>query len=394
MFARFRIGTGTQVDNPTGFASLGEVEDYRIQVMGIDQGDAPSATYGQAVSYVFGDANGDNVPDDPSAIWLGYLAQGKDGNSGCLSVCNNYATGDDNDGVNDEDGYVVPNVFKSGNTTISFIANGNTHGQIGYYGIWIDWNRDGFSNTPEEFYSGSFAVGSPVTVNQLITVPASVSPTSLIYMRFRVGARPLIYSDYSSSLINSETEDYFLNNSILPVTLTSFSAVKQGNDDVLLKWQTASEQNNRGFNVQHSNKREYMANHSFVSGSGNSNNPVDYSYVHSKPLPGIHYYRLQQMDLDNKMKTSAIRKVNINSKGADAIIIYPNPVKDKLRILQTGSGANADMELYSSTGSLVLVQANVQNGDVVNIQKIPAGVYILKLNYPNQPPVFKKIIKE
>lgn len=392
VYARFRVGTGAQVDNPTGGALLGEVEDYRLPVMGVDFGDAPSATYGQPVSYVYPDLNGDNTPDNASALWLGNSAQGKDGSAGCVGVYNSYATGDDNDGVNDEDGVAVPPIFHSGPATISFVANGTTHGQTAYYGIWIDWNRDGFTNTPDEFYSGNYIVGSPVTITQAINVPWTLTSTSLIYLRFRVAATPLVYTDYNSVLVNSETEDYFVNNAVLPVSLTSFTLEKKCIDGVLLRWQTSSEQNNRGFNIQHSLNASTWETIGFVDGAGNSTKPVDYRFEQDELTAGMHYYRLQQLDFDGNIKTSVTRRVNISEEAT--VRIYPNPAKDKIYVFDADIQQSAAINIYNSTGSLVLFKKELHSGEPLNIQQLPSGVYVLKMTYLDEPPIYRKFIKE
>lgn len=400
-FSRFRITTSVLTDNAgtpavderaSGTAKDGEVEDYKLYIMGVDYGDAPTAVYGTPVSLVFPDMDGNNVPDDNNAIWLGNISQAADGSSPCTSNNNTIATGDDTDGVNDEDGCVFPNTFHIGNNTISFVANGNTHGQVGYYGMWIDWDNNGFQNNTTEFYSGSFTVGSPVTVNQVVNAPATLAASSQITARIRVGISPMTFADFGTTLPNSETEDYFTPSiTLLAVTVTDFSAAKQGND-ALLKWHTGTEQDNAGFNVQHSTDGVKWETIAFVNGAGNSTTAKDYSYVHANLSKGIHYYRLDQVDINQHHSLSAVRKINMG--GDYTVQVYPNPVKEKLFIVTDNAAVNGDLEIFNISGQKLISQKNKGGSNTVNVTNLAKGVYILRLTNNHEEPFYYKFIKE
>ena len=81
----------------------------------------------------------------------------------------------------------------------------------------------------------------------------------------------------------------------LPVELSSFTANAK-TDQIMLKWETKTETNNYGFEI------ERKVSHSwkkigFVQGNGNSNSPKEYSYADNN-LIGVSkfQYRLKQMD--------------------------------------------------------------------------------------------------
>jgi hypothetical protein len=400
-YCRFRITTTSLTDDlsttgtderASGNANDGEVEDYKLPIMGVDYGDAPAGVYGTPVSLVYPDLDLDNVPDAPDAIWLGTIAQATDGAAPCTPNNNLVATGDDNDGVNDEDGCVFPNGFYKGDNTITFVANGNTHGQTGYYGLWIDWNSDGFQNTANEFYSGSFTVGSPVTINQTVNAPVTITTASQIYARIRVATSPLTYADYNTVLANSETEDYFKPSiTILAVSVIDFNATKQGNN-ALLKWQTSSEQDNAGFNIQHSTDGRNWQTIGFVSGAGNSNVLTNYSYVHANISKGIHYYRLDQVDINQHHSLSAVRKVNI---GENYIVqVYPNPVKEKLSVVTDNNAVGGNLEVCNISGQKIISKAIGAGTNTVDVARLAKGVYILRLIYNNEEPFYYKFIKE
>jgi len=90
-------------------------------------------------------------------------------------------------------------------------------------------------------------------------------------------------------------------NATLPVTLTSFTA-KANNNYTLLQWKTASEQNNKGFEIwRMGEEAEGFVKIGEVSASQTSNLKSQiYNYTDKQPLNGNNYYKLVQVDNDGK----------------------------------------------------------------------------------------------
>ncbi len=69
---------------------------------------------------------------------------------------------------------------------------------------------------------------------------------------------------------------------MLPVELSSFTSLVQ-NTNVLLKWTTASETNNSGFEIERSEVKgqtsDDWSNIGFVNGNGTTNTPVNYEFT-------------------------------------------------------------------------------------------------------------------
>jgi hypothetical protein len=92
----------------------------------------------------------------------------------------------------------------------------------------------------------------------------------------------------------------------LPVELTSFTA-NQNVSGVELRWATATEVSNFGFDIERANlgsqiNQTIWDKIGFISGHGNSNSPNSYSFVDSKPLNGKSQYRLKQIDKNGAFK--------------------------------------------------------------------------------------------
>ena len=118
---------------------------------------------------------------------------------------------------------------------------------------------------------------------------------------------------------------YELNiDSPLPVELSSFIASAK-DDNVLLKWTTATEINNYGFEVERSVDQNDFKKIGFVIGNGNSNSPKEYSFK-DKYITGFLSYRLKQIDNDGSYSYSDV--VNVEALTVKDFAVYqnyPNP---------------------------------------------------------------------
>jgi hypothetical protein len=172
----------------------------------------------------------------------------------------------------------------------------------------------------------------------------------------------------------------------LPVTLTSFSGEKAGNTNKL-DWQTLSEINNKGFEIQRSVDGINFSSIGYVSSkinNGNSNNPTTYQYIDNKPFPGNNYYQLKQFDNDGKTVNSKV--VLIRGNKIDAVYIrriYPTPTKNKINIsISSPITNNIRLIITDVTGrSLMQKVVQVNTGDnivVINVADLSAGIYFVK----------------
>jgi hypothetical protein len=115
---------------------------------------------------------------------------------------------------------------------------------------------------------------------------------------------------------------------IVPIELRSFTAFAK-NSSVELLWSTASELNNRGFEVERSvNDQNNFVTIGFVDGKGNSTEINYYSFNDNPQLSGVNqiYYRLKQVDLDGTFSYSDIVSVSYDVP-AEFVLNqnYPNP---------------------------------------------------------------------
>jgi len=135
------------------------------------------------------------------------------------------------------------------------------------------------------------------------------------------------------------------NENPLPVELTSFSAAVIGSS-VKLNWQTATEVNNYGFEVERNTPLSPLSRGEvesvwekigFVNGNGNSNSPKSYSFIDDNiSSSGVYSYRLKQIDSDGQFEYSKTVEVSFIKPDAFALVQnYPNPFNPTTKIKYT-----------------------------------------------------------
>ncbi|MBZ0184239.1 MAG: T9SS type A sorting domain-containing protein [Melioribacteraceae bacterium] len=146
----------------------------------------------------------------------------------------------------------------------------------------------------------------------------------------------------------------------LPVELVSFTAFSNS-DGIILNWQTATEVNNYGFdierrisNLEGNGSWEKVG---FVEGNGNSNTPRSYSFTENYYLEGIIQYRLKQIDTDGKFKYSEVIEANNTlPEKFELSQNYPNPFNPSTTIAYSiAQDANVTIKIYDVLGNQIVV---------------------------------------
>lgn len=197
-FARFRIST-TMGLAPTGYAADGEVEDYKVEIgeaLPIDWGDAPHNISLGFRYQTFAYNNGaHHLAVGP---FLGALRDGE--TDGQPTVA---ADGDDNNGVDDEDGVAFISPLQPGGyAQIEVVASAP-----GILDAWVDFNGDGWWHfSSEKIFSGqSLGAGINTLSFAVPLVATNISPEST-YARFRFTTGG--GASYVGLALDGEVEDY------------------------------------------------------------------------------------------------------------------------------------------------------------------------------------------
>jgi hypothetical protein len=174
-------------------------------------------------------------------------------------------------------------------------------------------------------------------------------------------------------------------NAPLPIDLTLFTG-RQVNNQSLLSWTTASEQNNSHFIVERSKDGTTFNSISSAiatkANGGNSSTALNYSFTDELPLLGHNYYRLQQHDIDGKVSTSQI--VDIYYGNDTKVTLFPNPVRQIMNVdINTPKATSATLKVTDATGRVVKV-ISMQlsagaNSTQVDLQGLADGMYMVHI---------------
>ncbi len=312
-----------------------------------DYGDL-TATWPRPCAAAFTDSNNDGIPDgNNGAVWTGMKVDTE--NSQFLTAT---ADGDDLDNLDDEDGLGLPMTLIRGHPAqFNITLNSNLNGTNMYYGLWFDWDADG---TFDAFYNNAVPLvysGSPV--NALVTVTPPGTATTNYKIRLIVSGTGVITNTMvNSAFSNGEVEDYSAPVP-LPIELLDFTAEKTANNQVLLRWRTASEKNNAYFSMQRSRDGRIWHEIGQLKGDGTTEKVRDYSFLDERPFEGINYYRFQQFDSDGQFAFSPVRSVQIEKKNI-VISLYPNPAQDVVYVkLDGATDKSYHLKVFNALGQQV-----------------------------------------
>jgi hypothetical protein len=190
------------------------------------------------------------------------------------------------------------------------------------------------------------------------------------------------------------------NENALPVELSSFNAAAT-NGAVKLTWQTATEVNNYGFDVERTSVRlSDWEKIGFVAGNGNSNAPKDYSYTdNSLDNSGKYSYRLKQIDNDGAVTYSNEIEIDVTVVLEYALSQnYPNPFNPSTVINYTLSQPGfVTIKIYNTLGQEVstLLNGQMDAGKhtlTFDASKLSSGMYLYKITAGNFTQVKKMLL--
>lgn len=177
--------------------------------------------------------------------------------------------------------------------------------------------------------------------------------------------------------------------SLLPIRLVSFNGLLS-NNTTQLKWVTENETATKQFGVERSVDGNTFTAIGSLQASGNTAGQVVYSYADSavaRQSSQVVYYRLKMIDADGKFSYSNVVTIKLG-RFSGAIAIRPNPVVNDATVdVNALIAEKANWELTDITGKTVLQKPLVlvkgDNTFTINLGKLPAGMYYLKVTGNN-----------
>ena len=253
--------------------------------------------------------------------------------------------------------------------------------------------------------SGSITEGditvTPVTLNaedEWLSFTWTTSPLTLVNtVIVKAGSDAIVYT-YSPA-VTSDSDPLltvasfgishitFCLGAVLPVELTSFETVIDGRDALLI-WETASETNNAGFDVQHRYVDDATAAFetlTFVEGHGTTELPQTYRYRVDDVAPGHHAFRLKQIDFDGTFEYSPEVEVAVGIPTAYHLsAAYPNPFNPETQFsLSVARAQQVQVTVYDVVGRRVaglhdgIIEAQTTQAFRFEAGSLPSGLYLV-----------------
>jgi len=164
--------------------------------------------------------------------------------------------------------------------------------------------------------------------------------------------------------------------SVLPVGLSNFKASLIRPAKALLTWTTSFEQDNQGFEIQHSLNGRDWHNAGFVPTQGNSVSSRIYSFEFANMQKGINYFRLKQVDYNGRVEYSQIINVNLTEP---VNLFFSNVVKNEIIFSSSKTGI---VQIFDITGRNVL-NKKITSEKVIQLHNINPGSYVLVITNRN-----------
>jgi hypothetical protein len=168
---------------------------------------------------------------------------------------------------------------------------------------------------------------------------------------------------------------------IVPVELSSFSTAVM-NNSVLIRWQTASELNNLGFELFRNNEPL-----TFIPGFGTTTEPKEYFYSDNNLSPGKILYKLLQIDFDGTKTILREVEVEIGHLPFEYSLKqnFPNPFNPSTRIsFSLPEPGNVKIRIFNLLGEEVallvnrLYEAGNHHLDF-SAANLPNGIYVYQM---------------
>ncbi|MEP6676871.1 MAG: T9SS type A sorting domain-containing protein, partial [Ferruginibacter sp.] len=214
----------------------------------------------------------------------------------------------------------------------------------------------------------------------MITATAYAMPAAVLAANTKYYWR--IYGVNAAGVGKWSATDNFTTTNTIPLSFLSFD----GNYDrphgiVQLQWSTTNEMNNHHFLIERAADGINFHRLDTVPASPNPALVNNYSVKDISPATGNNFYRLAQIDIDGHIHYYKIISINTGLATADDFSFYPNPAGNRINIQLPQAHHAILLNIENSSGIIVLSQKilSSENNIAVDISRLKAGIYILKL---------------
>ncbi len=165
----------------------------------------------------------------------------------------------------------------------------------------------------------------------------------------------------------------------LPVELSTFSA-RQLKDHVVLEWETLSETNNSGFEIERSTDGNHFQKINFQPSHGTTNDTQRYQFTDVDAPKGLLYFRLKQLDYNGDFEYSPVVAIELAQQG---FTLYPNPTRNEIQVETVGLESTR-LEIFDARGQLLKHFDLTDNSSTLDLSDLSNGIFMAVVTTANQ----------
>ncbi|MCC6761832.1 MAG: T9SS type A sorting domain-containing protein [Chitinophagaceae bacterium] len=169
----------------------------------------------------------------------------------------------------------------------------------------------------------------------------------------------------------------------LPISWLYFKGATQQKNNVL-NWSTANEQNSKEFRIERSFNGASFSSIGTVAANGNTSSPSSYQFIdyHIDKLNSkVMFYRLKQIDKDNKFNYSSVIRLTYNQEEKSKTIVYPNPTPGTIHVTIGDKKLIGSMAIVVDQNGRVIQNIKITaENQAINLSSYSNGIYYIKLS--------------
>lgn len=185
---------------------------------------------------------------------------------------------------------------------------------------------------------------------------------------------------------------FLVTQAVLPVNLVDFTATKNADDNITIKWNVKQQLNLKNYIIERST--DGISFKAIGTVSANSLNSTNYSFVDLLPSSGVNYYRLRITNANESFSYSKIANVSLPAKAK--LWISPNPVSGIFTIHFNNATTVKQIYITDAAGKIIKeIKPGISNGSInINASAFAKGMYFIKMIDADNNFTTQKIIKQ
>ncbi len=161
---------------------------------------------------------------------------------------------------------------------------------------------------------------------------------------------------------------------ILPIRWLSVIGSLNAQKQVVISWKV-QETNVANYSIEKSIDGRNFTAFANINSTGDGEN--NYQFTEQTALQSITYYRIKQIDRDNRFSYSPI--IKLADQQNSLLAVYPNPVNDVATVAVGYSLLNTKAQLTDLSGKILQAFVIKQSLFTLNISNYASGIYLLRL---------------